>query len=103
MNDPKPDDELAGTEQPFVAHLIELRERLSALQALAAVDQLILAGAGLETVVEALLDRMQPTLRGDVTCIALPSAAVPGASPLSLVSDIMRGASWSSRQACLPG
>ena len=28
MNDPKPDDELAGTEQPFVAHLIELRDRL---------------------------------------------------------------------------
>ena len=25
---PKPDDELAGTEQPFVAHLIELRDRL---------------------------------------------------------------------------
>ncbi|MFN7271201.1 MAG: diguanylate cyclase domain-containing protein [Gammaproteobacteria bacterium] len=66
------------------AHLIELRERLSALQALAAVDQLILAGAGLETVVEALLDRMQPTLRGDVTCIALPSAAVPGAWDLRI-------------------
>ena len=28
-NDPgKPDDELAGTEQPFVAHLMELRDRL---------------------------------------------------------------------------
>jgi sec-independent protein translocase protein TatC len=26
--DPRPDDELAGTEQPFVAHLIELRDRL---------------------------------------------------------------------------
>ncbi len=25
---PKPDDELAGTEQPFVSHLIELRDRL---------------------------------------------------------------------------
>ena len=25
---PKPEDELAGTEQPFVAHLIELRDRL---------------------------------------------------------------------------
>ena len=23
-----PDDELAGTEQPFVAHLVELRDRL---------------------------------------------------------------------------
>jgi sec-independent protein translocase protein TatC len=27
-NDSKPDDELAGTEQPFVSHLIELRDRL---------------------------------------------------------------------------
>jgi len=25
---PKKDDELAGTEQPFVAHLVELRDRL---------------------------------------------------------------------------
>lgn len=66
------------------AHLIELRERLSALQALAAVDQLILAGAGLEPVVEALLDRMQPTLRGDLACIALPSAAAEGAWDLRI-------------------
>ena len=30
MSDPKqdPEDELAGTEQPFVAHLMELRDRL---------------------------------------------------------------------------
>ena len=28
MSDGKPDDELAGTEQPFVTHLIELRDRL---------------------------------------------------------------------------
>jgi len=32
---PKPEDELAGTEQPFVAHLIELRDRL--LRAVAAI------------------------------------------------------------------
>lgn len=32
---PRPDDELAGTEQPFVQHLMELRDRL--LKALAAV------------------------------------------------------------------
>ena len=37
MSDPKhtPEDELAGTEQPFVAHLVELRDRL--LRALAAI------------------------------------------------------------------
>ena len=37
MSDPKtsPEDELAGTEQPFVTHLIELRDRL--LRALMAV------------------------------------------------------------------
>jgi sec-independent protein translocase protein TatC len=28
MSDPNPEDELAGTEQPFVAHLVELRDRL---------------------------------------------------------------------------
>jgi sec-independent protein translocase protein TatC len=28
MSDPAKDDELAGTEQPFVAHLVELRDRL---------------------------------------------------------------------------
>ena len=26
--DPNQEDELAGTEQPFVAHLVELRDRL---------------------------------------------------------------------------
>jgi sec-independent protein translocase protein TatC len=35
MADPKPDDELAGTEAPFVSHLIELRDRL--IRALIAV------------------------------------------------------------------
>ncbi len=28
MSEPNPEDELAGTEQPFVAHLVELRDRL---------------------------------------------------------------------------
>ncbi|MFT4194628.1 twin-arginine translocase subunit TatC [Ottowia sp.] len=40
MSDPKqdPEDELAGTEQPFVAHLMELRDRLiKSLVAIAAV------------------------------------------------------------------
>jgi diguanylate cyclase (GGDEF)-like protein len=66
------------------AHLIELRERLSALEALAAVDQLILAGAALEPVVESLLDRMQPVMRCDLTCIALPSSTAPGAWDLRI-------------------
>ncbi|MEN9889635.1 MAG: twin-arginine translocase subunit TatC, partial [Pseudomonadota bacterium] len=35
MSNPPPEDELAGTEQPFVAHLIELRDRL--IRALIAV------------------------------------------------------------------
>ena len=36
MSDPKtPEDELAGTEQPFVTHLMELRDRL--LRAMAAI------------------------------------------------------------------
>ena len=28
MAEPSKEDELAGTEQPFVAHLVELRDRL---------------------------------------------------------------------------
>ncbi|MBM3386056.1 MAG: twin-arginine translocase subunit TatC [Betaproteobacteria bacterium] len=35
MTNPQPEDELAGTEQPFVTHLIELRDRL--IRALIAV------------------------------------------------------------------
>ena len=35
MSDSNPQDELAGTEQPFVAHLIELRDRL--IRAVAAI------------------------------------------------------------------
>ena len=42
MSNPPPEDELAGTEQPFVAHLIELRDRL--IRALIAVA---VAGAAL--------------------------------------------------------
>ena len=42
MSNPPPEDELAGTEQPFVAHLIELRDRL--IRALIAVG---VAGAAL--------------------------------------------------------
>lgn len=74
-------------------HLIELRERVSALEALAAVDQLILGGAGLEPVVEALLDRMPPVMRCDLTCIALPSATAPGAWDLRIDAQGRSGAS----------
>jgi len=34
---PPPEDELAGTEQPFIAHLIELRDRI--VKALIAVAE----------------------------------------------------------------
>ena len=81
------------------AHLIELRERLSALEALAAVDQLILGGAGLEPVIEALLDRMQPVMRCDLTCIALPSTATRGAWDLRIdARDGDRGGSGAARR-----
>lgn len=60
------------------AHIIELRERLSALEALAAVDQLILSGAGLEPVVDVLLERMVRVTRCSQACIALPAAGAPG-------------------------
>ena len=46
---PKPEDELAGTEQPFVAHLIELRDRLVRAMlaiAVAAVALAIYPGPG---------------------------------------------------------
>jgi sec-independent protein translocase protein TatC len=41
MSDPNKEDELAGTEQPFVAHLVELRDRL--IKAMIAVG--VVAGA----------------------------------------------------------
>ena len=40
---PPPEDELAGTEQPFVAHLIELRDRLLRAMAAIAVAAIVLA------------------------------------------------------------
>ena len=45
MSDPKtpPEDELAGTEQPFVTHLIELRDRLLRAVAAIAVAAIVLA------------------------------------------------------------
>ena len=68
-----------STEPRLVeAHLIELRERLSALEALTAVDRLILAGTELEPVVDALLDRMTRAMRCEQTCIAFPSEVAPG-------------------------
>ena len=41
---PKPEDELAGSEQPFVAHLIELRDRL--IWAVAAVAMMVFVCCG---------------------------------------------------------
>jgi sec-independent protein translocase protein TatC len=38
-----PEDELAGTEQPFVAHLMELRDRLVRAIIAVAVAALVLA------------------------------------------------------------
>ena len=43
MSDTNPPDELAGTEQPFVAHLIELRDRLVRAIIAVAVAALVLA------------------------------------------------------------
>ncbi len=45
MSDPtqKPDDELAGTEQPFVSHLMELRDRLVRAMAAVGIAAAILA------------------------------------------------------------
>ena len=40
---PKPEDELAGTEQPFVTHLMELRDRLVRAIAAVGVAAIILA------------------------------------------------------------
>jgi diguanylate cyclase (GGDEF)-like protein len=67
-------------------HLSALRDRVSALEALAAVDRLILAGAQLEPVVDELLDRMPGVMRCEYTCIALPSVDRPGLWDLHLES-----------------
>ncbi len=67
-------------------HLSALRDRVSALEALAAVDRLILAGAQLEPVVDELFDRMPGVMRCEYTCIALPSVDRPGLWDLHLES-----------------
>ena len=67
-------------------HLSALRDRVSALEALAAVDRLILAGAQLEPVVDELLDRIPSVMRCEYTCIALPSVDRPGLWDLHLES-----------------
>lgn len=43
MSDPSQDDELAGTEQPFVQHLVELRDRLVKIIVAIGVAGLLLA------------------------------------------------------------
>jgi sec-independent protein translocase protein TatC len=43
MSDPTPQDELAGTEQPFVQHLVELRDRLIKAMIAVAVAAIALA------------------------------------------------------------
>ena len=43
MSDTNPPDELAGSEQPFVAHLIELRDRLIRAIGAIGVAALVLA------------------------------------------------------------
>ncbi len=60
------------------AHLMELRERLSALEAFAAIDRLILAGAGLAPVVDALLEGMASVMRCEQAFVGLPSTDAPG-------------------------
>jgi sec-independent protein translocase protein TatC len=81
MSDPKksPDDELAGTEQPFVQHLIELRDRL------------LKAGGAVAAVAIALFFYPGPGRLFDVLAAPLVSNLPKGATMIatSVISPFM--------------
>jgi sec-independent protein translocase protein TatC len=73
--DPKksdPQDELAGTEQPFVAHLVELRDRLLyAIYGLAAAVALLAIWPGPSTLIDWLAMPIRAHMPADAKLIAV--------------------------------
>jgi sec-independent protein translocase protein TatC len=71
MADPDKEDELAGTEQPFVAHLMELRDRLvKAIIAIAVVAAALAVWPGPSALYDILAAPLVATLPKGATLIA---------------------------------
>lgn len=85
MADPNQEDELAGTEQPFVAHLVELRDRLiKALVAVAVVAGVLALWPGPATLYDLLAAPLTATLPEGATLIAT-SVISPFVVPLKIL------------------
>jgi sec-independent protein translocase protein TatC len=81
---PDPDDELAGTEQPFVEHLIELRDRLiRALMAIGIAFGLLCLFPGPGGLYDILAEPMKQALPGGTKLIAVGTLA-PFMVPLKI-------------------
>lgn len=85
MSDPTKEDELAGTEQPFVAHLVELRDRLiKASLAVAAVAAVLFLYPGPGALYDILAAPLVATLPTGATLIAT-SVISPFLVPLKIL------------------
>src|SRR6476620_5869979 len=85
MSDPKKEDELAGTEQPFVAHLVELRDRLiKAMVAVAVVAGVLFLYPGPGALYDILADPLVANLPKGATLIAT-SVISPFMVPLKIL------------------
>ncbi|RYG06633.1 MAG: twin-arginine translocase subunit TatC [Burkholderiales bacterium] len=85
MPDPTKEDELAGTEQPFVAHLVELRDRLlKACAAVAAVAAVLFLFPGPGALYDILAAPLVATLPKGATLIAT-SVISPFLVPLKIL------------------
>jgi sec-independent protein translocase protein TatC len=85
MADPNPEDELAGTEQPFVAHLVELRDRLiKALIAVGVVGAVLFLYPGPAALYDILAAPLVANLPKGATLIAT-SVISPFLVPLKIL------------------
>src|SRR5512133_3669056 len=85
MSDPNKEDELAGTEQPFVAHLVELRDRLiKAMVAVAVVAAVLFLYPGPGALYDILAAPLVANLPKGATLIAT-SVISPFMVPLKIL------------------
>ena len=85
MADSNPEDELAGTEQPFVAHLVELRDRLiKAMIAVGAVAVVLFVYHGPGALYDILAAPLVANLQAGATLIAT-SVISPFMVPLKIL------------------
>ena len=85
MAEPSKEDELAGTEQPFVAHLVELRDRLiKAFIAVAVAGAVLALWPGPAALYDILAAPLTATLPKGATLIAT-SVISPFLVPLKIL------------------